>query len=114
MLVYGVPRDLPLHDLSFEAIVLGDLDYAIGAFNTYVDTNRDYSIWFVESSTGPIIGDVFVTGGRVLRGVICAQVAIGAEWRVRAETAEARVTELEALFATKEVHMQKETARALA
>ena len=43
MPVYGVPRDLPPHDLSFEATVLGDPDYVTGAFDAYVDTSRDYS-----------------------------------------------------------------------
>ena len=43
MLVYGVPRDPPTHGLSFEAMVMGDPDYATGAFDAYVDMSRDYS-----------------------------------------------------------------------
>ena len=43
MPVYGVPRDPPTHGLSFEAMVMGDPDYATGAFDAYVDTSRDYS-----------------------------------------------------------------------
>ena len=50
MPVYGVPKDPPHHCLSFEAMVLEDPDYATGAFDAYVDTSRDYSTWFVESS----------------------------------------------------------------
>ena len=79
-----------------------------------MDTSRDYATWFIESSTGPIIGDVPVNGGRVLRGLVHAQVAFEVEWRVRVEALQARVTELEATVAAREVHMQEETARALA
>ena len=43
MPVCGVPRDPPTHGLSFEAMVMGDPDYATGAFDAYVDTSRDYS-----------------------------------------------------------------------
>ena len=114
MPVYGVPRDPPPHGLSFEAMVLGDPDYARGTFNAYVDTSRDYSTSFAESSTGPIIGDVLVSGGRMLGGVIRTQVATEAEWRAHAKTAKARVTKLEALFTAREAHMQDKTARALA
>ena len=83
MPIYGVPRDPP----------------------PYVDTNKDYSTWFVESSARPIIGDVLVRGGRVLGGIICAQVATGAEWKARAKALEARVTKLEALLSVREAHM---------
>ena len=41
----------------------------------------------------------------MLEGTICTQVATEAEWRVCAETTEAKVTELEALFVAREVHM---------
>ena len=70
MPVYGVPRDPPPHDLTFEAMVLDDPDYATGALDAYIDTSKDYSTWFAESSTWPIIGDVPVSGGRVLRGAV--------------------------------------------
>ena len=43
MPIYGVPRDLPPHGLSFKAIVLDDLNYAMGIFDVYVDMNRNYS-----------------------------------------------------------------------
>ena len=79
-----------------------------------MDTNRDYATWFAESSTGPIIGDVPVSGGRVLRGIIRTQEANKAEWRVHVKALQARVTELEATFATMEAHVQEETTRALA
>ena len=72
MLIYGVPRDPPPCCLSFEAVVMGSPDYVTGTFDAYVDTSRDYSTWFTEFSTGPIIGDVPVNGGRVLKGIICA------------------------------------------
>ena len=72
MLIYGVPRDPPPHGLSFEATVMGNPVYAMGAFDAYVDTSRDYSAWFVESFAGLIIGDVPVSGGRVLGGIIRA------------------------------------------
>ena len=114
MPVYGVPRDLPPHSLSFEAMVLDDPDYAMGAFDAHVDTSKDYSTWFIESFTRLIIGDVLMSGGRVLGGAIRAQVATRAEWRARVKTTEAKVTELDALFAIREVHMQEETTRALA
>ena len=55
-----------------------------------------------------------MSGGRMLGGVIYAQVATGAEWRACTETVEARVTELEALSTTREAHMQEEIAQALA
>ena len=77
MPIYGVPRDLPPHGLSFEAIVLDDLNYAMGIFDVYVDMNRNYSTQFVKSSAGPIIGDVPVSGGKVLEGVVHVQVATG-------------------------------------
>ena len=72
MLVYGVPRDPPPFGLSFESIVLDDLAYVTSSFDAYVDTSRDYATWFIESFTGPIIGDVPVSGGRVLGGIIRA------------------------------------------
>ena len=72
LLVYGVPRDLPLHGLPFETIIRCDPTYATGSFDAYVDTSRNYSTWFAESSTGPIIGDVPMSGGRVLGGIIRA------------------------------------------
>lgn len=114
MPVYGVPRDLPPHDLSFEAIVLDDPNYAVGTFGAYVDMSRDYSIWFVEFSTGPIIRDVPMSRGRVLEGTIRTQVATGVEWRACVETVEARVTEFEALFIARKAHTQEEIARVLA
>ena len=38
----------------------------------------------------------------------------GAKWRACAKALQARMIELEATLATREVHMQEETARALA
>ena len=70
-----------------------------------MDTNREYSTWFAKFSAGPIIGDVLMSEGRVLRGIICAQMVTRAEWRACVEALEARVTELEALLAAKEAHM---------
>lgn len=55
MLVFGVPRDLPPLSLSFESIIMDNSAYATGSFDAYVDTSRNYAIWFIESSTGPII-----------------------------------------------------------
>ena len=40
MPVYGMARDPPPHSLSFKAMVMGDLDYAIGVFNAYVDMSK--------------------------------------------------------------------------
>ena len=85
-------------------MVLVDFAYVPGTFDTYVDMSRDYSTWFTESSTKPIIGEVPVSGGRVLGGAIHAQVAIGAEWRARAKIVEAKVTEIEALLVAREAH----------
>ena len=79
MLVFGVPRDLPPLGLSFKPIVVDDSAYVIGSFDAYVDTRRDYATWFAESSAGPIIGDVLMSGGRVLGGIVHAQVASRAE-----------------------------------
>jgi len=114
MPIYGVPRDSPPHGLSSKTMVLDNSTYVMGSFDAYVDTSRDYFTWFVESSVGPIIGDIPVNGGRVLGSIICAQVATMEKWRVRAEALKAKVTELEALFATREAHMQEETTWALA
>ena len=105
MPVYGIPRDPPPHGLSFETMVLGNSAYAMGSFDAFVDTSRDYSTWFAESSVGLIIRDVLMSGGRVLGGIIHTQVATRAEWRVRAVASKAKVTELEALLTTKEAHM---------
>lgn len=55
----------------------------------------------LQSSIGPINGDVPVSGGRMLRGAVGAQVATGVEWRARAETVKARVAEFKALFIAK-------------
>jgi len=88
--------------------------YVIGSFDAYVDSSRDYATWFAESSAGSIIRDVLVSGGRVLGGIVHAQVASGAKWRARAEALQARVTELKATATTREVHMQEEIVRALA
>ena len=63
---------------------------------------------------GPIIRDVPVSGGRVLRGAIHTQVATKAKWIMCTEIAKARVTKFEARFAAREAHMQEEIARALA
>ena len=60
-------------------MVLDDPNFVTGAFDAYVDMSRDYSAWFAKSSTGPIIGDVPMSGGRVLGGAVHTQVAIGAE-----------------------------------
>ena len=114
MPVYRVPRDLTPHGLSFKAIVLDDLEYAMGAFDAYVDTSRDYSTWFAKSSVGPIIRDVPMNGGKVLEGVVRTQVATGIEWRARAKTAEAKAVEFEALFTARKVHTQEEIAWVLA
>ena len=81
MLVFGVPRDPPPLDLSFKSIVIDNPAYATGSFDAYVDTSIDYATWFVASSARPIMGDVPVSGGRVLGGIAHAQVAFGAEWR---------------------------------
>jgi len=86
MLVFGVSRDPPLIGLSFESIVMDNPAYAMGSFDAYMDTNKDYATWFVESSIGPIIGDVPVSGGKVLGGILRAQVASGAEWRLCVES----------------------------
>lgn len=75
MSVYRVPRDLPPLGLSFETIVLDDPAYTASSFDAYMDTNRDYATWIAESSTGPIIRDVPVSGDRVLGDIIHAQVA---------------------------------------
>ena len=66
MLVFGVPRDPPPLGLSFKSIVLDDSAYAMGFFDAYMDTSRDYATWFVESFVGLIIGDVPVSGGWLL------------------------------------------------
>jgi len=77
----------------------------MGSFDAYVDTNRVYATWFTDSSAGPIIGDVPISGDRVLGGIICAQATSGAEWRARTEALQARVTDLEATATTREVRM---------
>ena len=105
MPIYRVPRDPPSLGLSFESIVLDNPSYVMGSFNAYVDTSRDYGTWFSESSTGSINGNVLVSGGRVLGGIIQAQVASGVEWKARTEALQSRVTELEATLATREAHM---------
>ena len=108
MLVFGVPRDAPPLILSFESIVMENSAYAMGSFYAYMNTSRHYATWFAESSTRPIIGDVPMIRSRVLRGIIHAQVAYGAEWRLHAEALQARVTELETAAAAREVHMWEE------
>ena len=114
MSVFGVLRDPPPLGLSFESIFMDDSTYVIGSFDAYMNTSRDYATWFVESSTGPIIGNILVSGGRVLGGIVHAQVASRAEWRLCAEALQARVTKLETSAATREVHIQEKIARALA
>ena len=111
MSVFGVPRNPPPLSLSFESIVMENRAYTMGSFDAYVDTSRDYAAWFAESSTMPIIGDVPVSGGRVLGGLVRAQVASGAEWRLHAEALQAKVTELKTAATAREVHMQEETVR---
>ena len=59
------------------------------------------------------MGDIPVSKGRVLGGITRAHVASKAKWRLRAETLQARVTELETATTAREAHMQKEIARAL-
>lgn len=114
MLVYRVPRDPPPHGLSFEATVLDDPDYVTRAFDPYMDMSRDCSTLFTKSSAGSIIGNVPVSGGKVLKGIIRAQVVTGVEWGARSETAEAKVTGFEVLFAAREAYMQEKIAGALA
>ena len=72
MPVYGLLRDPPPHDFSFETIILGNPAYATGTFFAYVDMSKDYSTWFAKSFEGPIIGDVTVSGGKVLGGIVRA------------------------------------------
>ena len=72
MSIYGVHRDLHPLSLSFESIVLDDPAYATGYFDAYVDASSDYAIWFAGSSVGPIIGDVPMSGRRVLKGIVHA------------------------------------------
>ena len=55
-----------------------------------------------------------MSGGRVLGGIVHAQVAFRAKWRLRVKALQAKVTELKATIAARKVHMQEETARALA
>ena len=114
MLVYGVPRDLPPIGLSFESIVLDNPAYVTGPFDAYVDTSKDYATWFAESSIRYIIGDVPVSEGKVLGGIVRAQVASRVKWRAHVEALYDKVIELKATTATREVHMQEETARTLA
>ena len=111
MLVFGVPRDPPPLGLSFESIVMDNPAY--GLFHAYMDTSIDYATWFVASSTGPIMGDIPVSEGRVLGGIARAQVAFEVKGRLQVETLQARVTELETTT-TREAHMQEEIAGALA
>jgi len=42
------------------------------SFDAYMDTSKDYATWFAESSTEPIIGDVPMSEGRVLGGIVHA------------------------------------------
>ena len=112
MSVFRVPRDPPPLGLSFKSIVLDDSTYVTSSFDTYVDTSKDYAIGFAESSTGPIIGDVLVSGSGVLGGIVHAQVASKAEWRLRAKALQVRVTELEITTTARKVPIQEETARA--
>ena len=114
MPVFRVPKDPPPLDLSFKSIVMDDPAYATGSFDAYMDTSRDCATWFAKSSMGPIIGDIPVSGDKVLGGIVHAQVASGAEWRLHEKALEARVTDLEDTTIAREVHMQKETAWALA
>ena len=44
MSVFGVPKDPPPLDLSFESIVMDNLAYATGSFNAYMDTSKDYAV----------------------------------------------------------------------
>ena len=78
-----------------------------------LDTSRDYDTWFAEFSTRPIIGNVPVSGDRVLGGIVRAQGASEAECRLRAKALQVRVTKLEIIAAAREVRMQEETAWAL-
>ena len=114
MPVYGMPKDSRPHGLSFETMVLGDLAYATSSFDAYVDTNRDYSTWYAKSSMGPIISNVRVSGGRVLKGIIRAQVSIRVKWKACVEASKARMTKLEALLTAREAHMPEETTWTLA
>ena len=100
----------PPLSLSFESIVMDDLNYVMGSFDAYVDTRIDYATWFVASYVGPIMGDIPVSGDRVLGGIARAQVASKAKWRLRVETLQAKVTKLETADTTKEARMQKEIA----
>lgn len=71
---------------SSQLVIRGHGPEQPGLCKKHLDTSKDYYTWFTESFARPIIGDVPVSGGRVLGGIICAQV----------------------------VHMQEETAWALA
>ena len=114
MLVFGVPRDPPPLGLSFESIVIDDSAYSTGSFDAYMDTSKNYATWFVESPIGPIIGDVPMSWGRVLEGIVCVQVAFKVEWRLCVKALQARVTKVKTIAAARKVHMQEEITRALA
>ena len=77
--VFVLPKDLHPFSFSFNSIVMDNPAYVTSSFDAYVETSRDYATWFTESSMGPFMGDVPVNGGRVLGGIVCAQVASGAE-----------------------------------
>ena len=69
MPVFRVPRDPPQELTCFE-VILDDPNYMTGSFDSFVTEDTDYFTWFLQSSTGPIMDDFLVGGGRELGGIL--------------------------------------------
>ena len=51
-------------------MILDDPNYMTGSFDSFVTEDTDYFTWFLQSSTGSIMDDFLVDGGRELGGIL--------------------------------------------
>ena len=93
---------------------MDDLDYTIGSFDSFIKEDIDYFTWFLQSSVGPIMGDFPISGGKVLDGIARARWALEAHLRLRVDTLQARVRDLEGAVVARKGYIQEKIAKSLA
>jgi len=67
-------------------VILDNPNYTTGSFEYFVKEDIDYFTWFLQSSTGPIMDDCPVSGGKVLNGIACTHRTLKARLRLHIDT----------------------------
>ena len=95
-------------------MILDDPDYVTSSFEDFVMEDTNYVTWFLQSSTGPIVDDCSMSGGRALGGITRARQASKAHLRLHIDTLQARMRDLKGAVTVRERYVQEEIARSLA